>query len=257
MRSKHTTSFIAAFRGLAFLTFTLAATGYSAPINVLGTQFTTAVSMTSIFNGTNFSRTQTSTVPFSDSLYYFDGGTVANANAGLLGISAQTSAYPTIPDFIDYASAFTESALWFSPLTSQTTTINIQIEAGPHFPFTSGNVSLFNVTSSNEVWNYGWGSWSNIYGVPAGINNGTPVPWDDLLMDPRTATLMLVTTLNASDTYELIIRTGSQAATDSENESIQLSGLEPVPEPSTFVIIGLGSLALAIGSRRRSSSSVS
>jgi len=88
-----------------------------------------------------------------------------------------------------------------------------------------------------------------IYGTPAGINNGTPVPWDNPPSDTRTATRMLGTALNASDTYELILRTGSQAASDSETESIQLSGLEAVPEPSTLALIGLASVVLAMAHR--------
>jgi hypothetical protein len=55
--------------------------------------------------------------------------------------------------------------------------------------------------------------------------------------------------------------TGSNANNDLENESIQLLsglelGLEPVPEPSTFALIGLGSLALAMARRNCSSSTV-
>jgi hypothetical protein len=226
-----------------FLTLAFASKGYSVPINILDAQYTTAV----FLNGTaSSSRTQTSPVPMSDSLYepnYPDDPTMAIANAGLLGISARTTALP-LHGPPAQSSAFAESDLWFSPLTSQTTTINIQLNANFWLGgnnFTAGNVSLLDVTSGNELWNYAWGSWGVVtYGGPSGMNDGTPFPWDT---GNSHATLTLDTDLNGSDTYELIMRTGSNAATDAESESIQLlSGLEPVPEPSTFALISLGAV---------------
>jgi len=257
--AKARTSFSSTVWMPLFLTLAFASTGYSVPINILDAQYTTIINMSSAVSENNIYRTQSLPVPISDSLYYPSdpsGPTVANANAGLLGISAKTSAFSFAPDLIGGASAFTESDLWFSPLTSQTATINIQIAAGPHFAFISGNVCLTDVTSGNEVWNYGWGSWININGAPSGIDNGTPIQWDNWPTDTPTATLMLDTALNASDTYQLSLRTGSRASSDSENETIQLSGLEPVPEPSAFALVGLGSLALAMVFRRRSPSAV-
>lgn len=221
-----------------FLTLALTSTGYALQINILDSQYTTTVRVIESESIPSFTRTQTSPVPINDSV----DTSVASANAGLFGVSAQTAAFPYPPDYISTSSAFTESDLWFSPLTSQTTAINIEISAGiePHFVFTFGNVNLLDITSGNEVWDYGWG-----WGL---LNNGIPVPWDNLgsWEDPQ-ATLILNTDLNASDTYELSMSTGSSSAMDTEYESIQLSGLEPIPEPSAFALIGLCSLVVAMG----------
>ncbi len=234
------TRFSLFIRASLLLTLLFTSTGYPLPINILDSQYITSVNMTSLADGTSSPRTQVSPAPISDSLYSFYGSTLARADAGLWGVSAHTAAFPAAPDFIGSSSAFAESDLWFSPLTSQTTTLNVQFSAGPHFAFTYGNVSLFDVTLNHDVWNYGWGS---------GATYVTSVPWV-ITFDSGTAALALDTTLNASDTYELIMSTGSNAASDSENESFQLSGLEPAPEPSTLALAGLGLLALALMRRR-------
>lgn len=75
-------------------------------------------------------------------------------------------------------------------------------------------------------------------------------PW---VGDPRaTAALTLDTDFIAGGTYKLSMytRTSSEPP-DTERILIQLSGLEPIPEPSTFILLGLGSLALAVVRRRR------
>jgi hypothetical protein len=251
-----------------FLTLAFASTGYPQPINILATQYTTTVwdeAGVPNPNGT-FSRTQVSSaVPISDSLYDpVAGNSVANANAGLFGVSGFTYAFPaSFPETgstsISHSSSFAESDLWFSPLTSQTTTISIQISALAS-SFEGGGVSLLDVTSGNELWSYGFGSFMNVVGAPSDINYGTTLSFGSDL-STGTDTLMLDTDLSASDTYELSMLTGSNANNDLENESIQLLsglelGLEPVPEPSTFALIGLGSLALAMARRNCSSSTV-
>jgi len=262
--AKARTSFSSIVWVSLFLTLAFASTGYPVPVNILDPQYTTTVSdytqnPNPAGNRIPFSRTQASNVPVSDSLYDSDDGSVvANANAGPFGISAQTAAY-FFPNYssVSSSSAFVESDVLFSPLTSQTTTINIQLTADlGHFTYESGEVSLLDVTSGNKVWNYGYGTFTDVDGAPSGINYGTTLVYSDFSSGP--VTLMLNTDLNASDTYELSMLTGSQAAGDSESESIQLlSGLETAPEPSTFALIGLGSIALAMVRRRCSSSAVS
>jgi len=243
---------------IAFLTLRFASTGYPVPINILGTQYTTTIADTTLNSNTNpvsstpFSRTQSSTVPFSDSLYDSYGFLKANANAGLFGASTHTDSGPIdsygggfVDSLVISSSAFVESDLWFSPLTSQTTTINIQIgEYLAASPFVSADVSLLDVTSGNEVWSYGNGIF-NYVGAPPGITYAITLNPVDFSAGPFT--LMLDTDLNASDTYELSMLTGCAAGGDEQSTSIQLlSGLETVPEPSTFALIGLGSLAIVM-----------
>jgi hypothetical protein len=247
------TSFSSSVWVSLFLTLTFAPTCYSVPIIVLETQYTTAA-----LGGSE--SVQISPVPISDSLVIiatnpFTGVagnvTVANANAGLLEVSGNTSAFGDYTS-VGYSTAYAESDLWFSPVASQTASINIQYYAEGHNGsgyYTSGNFSLVDVTSGNELWNYGWDNapLAGVYGAPSGINIGTLIQFTD----GASGNLTVDTDLNASDTYELIMRTGSDAADDSEQESIQLTGLEPVPEPSTFALICMGSLALALVRRHR------
>lgn len=240
-----------------FLTLALAPRSYSdpLPINILDAQYTTVVDyaeQTSIGGvATNFSRTMVSPVQIGDSLYNpVTGQLSAQADAGQFGISAYTAACGSnllgYDPFAQNSVANATSELWFSPLTSQTTTINIQISAWNQWQFTSGTLSLLDVTSGNELWNYWWGDFTS-------QNPGT-VPWVITSGgDPNaTATLQLDTSFNASDTYILTMNTVTASNPgDSEQILVQLSGLEPVPEPSTVAFLGLGLLALARVRRRR------
>jgi len=243
---------------IALLTLTFASTGYPVPINILDTQYTTTLGdfTSPPYPATNYSRTQSSAAPISDTLYDSHGDSEASANAGLFGVSEVTSSSPYNISFegVQSSYAFVESDLWFSPLTSQTTTMNIQISLNTlQFHYQQGAVNLLDVTTGNEVWSYGNGTF------PSGITYGTALDPSDFTEGIQgTDTLMIDTDLNASDTYELSLLAGSNSSDDFENESIQLlSGLEPVPEPSTVALIGLGSLAMVMVRRSYSSSAVS
>lgn len=254
-------NFSSIIRVSPFLTLAFASTGYPVPIYVLNTQNTVAVMIAAGGGYPQFTDSQSSQAPISDSLYttntqaylsYPAGYSypMCTANADLLAVSGMTT-FNQVNEQIS-SSAYVESDLWFSPVTSQTATINIQyfaVGAAISEAYTAGNVSLLDVTSGNEVWNYGWDyyiSWAGLYGAPSGINDGTPILFTD-----NSGSLTLDTDLNASDTYELIIRTGSQSGGDSEDESIQVTGLEPIPEPSALALICLGSLALALVRRHQ------
>ena len=153
------------------------------PINILDTQYTTTVADNTLNINTihessvPFSRTQTSTVPISDSLYDSYDTLDANANAGLFAVSAFSNSGPLdgyeggiVASLVTSSSAFVESDLWFSPLTSQTTTINIQILAySVAMSFESEEVSLLDVTTGNEVWSYGFGTFVDVVGAPSSI----------------------------------------------------------------------------------------
>jgi hypothetical protein len=233
------------------LTLAFASTGYSLPIDILNTQYTTTASIT-YFDPTtaDFSRTLTATVPISDSLYgVVSGALAAEDNASLFGIYVNTPSIAQIePDICGNAASAT-STLWFSPLTSQTTSINIQFSGGDHWIMSAGGaLSLLDVTSGNEVWNYG------LPNPGQGANpDWSPWVYTGEIITAGTATLALDTDFNAGDIYELNISTYTLAQNDPDSPwvSLQLSGLEPVPEPSAFIVLGLGSLALAMVRRCR------
>jgi hypothetical protein len=235
--------------GSLLFSLAFASRSYSFPlaIEIIDTQYTTSVTTWNWRTGeqatpTN-SRTMISSVPFSDSLYYPDSGHVeAEANVGLFSISGLTAAgngLPISPPYRGGSVASVQSQIRFSPLTSVTTTINIQFSGWGQWWCSGGSVSLFDVTSNQEAWNFGWDG-----------SSGT-VPWVVTGGDPgATAALALDTDFNAAHTYELTLRAETASnPPDTEHILIQLSGLEPVPEPSTFIFVGLGSLILAMGRR--------
>jgi hypothetical protein len=232
----------------ALLTVTLTSRSYSdpLPINIFDAQYTTSVSTSSWIIGggeTTDSRTLFSLVPISDLMYHSVSGQLeAEANVGLFDISAFTAADGLHDPLRSGSVASAQSEIWFSPLTSQTTTVNLQFSGWSQWYYSEGSVSLLDVTSGDEVWNYGWNSYVS----------GT-VPWEPTGGNPSmTASLTLDTDFIAADTYELNMYTHTDSTPpDSEQILIQLFGLEPIPEPSTSILFGLGSFALAMVHRRR------
>ncbi|HTQ50158.1 MAG TPA: hypothetical protein VMJ12_05565 [Candidatus Acidoferrales bacterium] len=203
-------------------------------VAVSGTEYTTYVEAQGQPTTTYapVSRTTISSSPISDEIDApidpgtFGGPTITHAlaNAGLFEVSDQTG--------WGFANASATSQLWFSPLVDQTQIIRLQINAvGATRPqeFTGGQVSLLDLTSDSELWNYNWS-------VEVGPNVGSGnVPWDPA--DPSTANFSLDTDFLASDNYELTMQTYSNAGDDTESVQIQLSGLQAVPEPSSVCLI--------------------
>ena len=219
------------------------------PINILNTRYTTTV-----FNqewippqGSNtniLTRTQVLTVPISDSINNpVTGQLSSQANADLFVIYVNTPSQAGLDPNFAHSQASATSEIWFSPLTSQTTTLNIQFAGGDHWLFgADGSISMLDVTSGNEVWNYG---------LPNPGSGSVPdwAPWSYTggLTTAGSGTLELDTDFNVDDIYELTISTDAFAQNDPNSPwiSLQLSGFEPVPEPSTFGLLGLGLFALA------------
>jgi hypothetical protein len=187
------------------------------------------------------SRTTVSSFPISDELdfptaYSGPPSFVTNhaiACAGLFLVSDQTG--------WGMANASATSQLWFSPLADQTQSIGIQILAfgdrGP-LAFTGGQISLLDLTTNSELWNYSWNE-NGLVGPLTGAGN---VPWDPA--DPSTADFTINTDFLASHQYELTIMTDSNAGDDDQSVQIQLTGSEVVPEPSSVCLLLMALLGL-------------
>jgi hypothetical protein len=208
---------------------------------VSGAQFTTYVEASGYDATTgpipSVSRNNVSATPISDELAFpVSWANVTNyaiANAGLLTSHVQTGWG------IAYASA--TSQLWFSPLSDQTQTIGIYISCGGLSVSDDGSVSLLDLTSNTELWNYSWGM-ANV--PPANF------PWNS---GPySTANFNVDTDFFASHQYELTMETASQAGSDDESAQIQLTGLAVVPEPSsTSLLLTICSASLMFIRRQR------
>jgi hypothetical protein len=194
------------------------------------------------------SRMTVSSVPSSDSMYLDGTGILAGeANVDTFGVSAYTDMHGAFgagwPGHNSTAGA--ESEIWFSPTTSGTANIELDFSAAYNWEYSAGSVSLIDITSSQTLWNYGW------Y-----LLSGT-VPWSGPYGGSGIATLTLETDLNATDSYALDMYTQAFSDSDAEQVSIQLSGLDVVPEtitfvpePSVFVLAGLGVTFLLTLNRR-------
>jgi hypothetical protein len=217
--------------------------GQAQPLGIFASnaQYTVYVEARSYPDYTNdVTRTTVLASPISDELEFpfdpdnYPGVTnYAIASAGLFTVSDHTGH--------GFANASATSQLWFSPFADQTQTIGISIYAfganGGHM-FSMGNVTLFDLSSDTEVWNYGWD-----YINPAADN----IPWDD---QGITADLALDTSFFASHQYELSLMTYSNAADDTEDVSIQLTGLQVVPEPSGIRLFLMSLLGLPMVRRK-------
>jgi hypothetical protein len=212
-------------------------------INVLNSRYTTYV----MVQGTNGesgtitqagdfevwpwgnSRMTVSSVPIGDEMYAPVSGLLsAQAGTEMFGVSAYSS-MAGLEHAVDVAAgahnatAGAESEIWFSPLASGTANIQLDFGAAYEWEYSSGSVNLIDLTSGQTLWNYGW------Y-----LLSGT-VPWSGPYGGSGVATLALETDLNATDSYALDMYTQTFSDQDHELTSIQLSGLEVVPELATFV----------------------
>jgi hypothetical protein len=210
-------------------------------VQVSGAQFTTYVEAHGVVAAqppvySDVSRTTILASPISDEIaqpyqeYFPTATNYAIAQAGLLVVYAQAG--------WGGANAEATSQLWFSPLSDQTQTIGIQLSRGGLSFDGTGSISLLDLTSNTELWNYSW----DYYG---------PV---NFVWDPDSgfsASLNVDTDFLASDQYELTMIAESQAGDDDGSAQIQLTGLNAVPEPSTTLFLAGCGISLMIFRRQR------
>ncbi|HVM61650.1 MAG TPA: PEP-CTERM sorting domain-containing protein [Verrucomicrobiae bacterium] len=189
-------------------------------------------------------RTTVSSSPFTDEIYlpmpphYAFYAYWAIASAGLFEASDQT---------VGSANALAISQLWFSPVVDQTQTLGLHIGG---MNFTAFEFSLLDVTAGSNVWNCFYSLYTGGFpsGTFPGITNVVVTPWP---FPGNGGTISFGTSFLASDEYELTLATMSSAGGDAETPWVQLTGLEAVPEPSTWVLVGAGvSVVLSLARRR-------
>ena len=140
-----------------------------------------------------------------------------------------------------YVSAISDIS--FSPLVSQTATINLEFTGYDNWFQSDCLATLNDVTSGQTLWNYGWTANTGAPGSQQFINLPQTNPDDPFALTVPTAFL-------AGDTYELVLDTDANSNNDAGGAQVQLSGIGValplyfVPEPSTFALLGLAATLL-------------
>jgi hypothetical protein len=173
---------------------------------------------------TTDSRTTSSLTPISDALQV-GGEDWARATVDMFSISAWSSALPDLSslEFTGSSTASAEAALQFSPLQDGRATIGIDLTGGGNF-LSEGFVSLYDITTDQLLWNYWWGC----------CFDGN-IPWTSY---GSLSTLALEQDFLSSHQYTLTMYTRTSANKDSSFMTMQVSGLQKVPEPSSLFLFG-------------------
>jgi hypothetical protein len=185
----------------------------SLSIAIYDAQYTTYVTAGG-YGMAPISRTTTAPFPISDQVDLVSDhvSSHAIASADLFAVSEQT--------YFTTADAEAVSQIRFCPLTNQRQTLNIQITAG--LPYDEGLISLLDLTSNSQLWNFSWNA----------LGSGNNIPWTRFL---GAADFNVDTEFFASHQYELTMAAGSDARDDDEFVNIRLNGLEVIPEPSVIL----------------------
>ncbi|HYG33873.1 MAG TPA: hypothetical protein VEC99_03765 [Clostridia bacterium] len=202
----------------------------SCVINVLRAEYSTDLSTTSFAPGTNdTSRSLSSREPISDSLIHPVLGVVeAEATAGFLEVSAFTAAEGFDP-FRASAEAVADVQIYFTPVHSQTKTLEIQLFGWLHWWYSGGFITLSEVSSGQELWGYEW----------HGASSGN-VPWvfDFDVDTSATATLTPSTQLEAGKIYCLKLHCWTISnPPDSERVAVRVLGLARVKAPTPLALL--------------------
>lgn len=244
--------------GLAVLALGVCVSAQAAPleITVLNANYTASVGWSCITDSVTASSGSSSIVsasPASD-MYINQNSDLpmynvkwAEADASLFEIFGYTSTSGGVEGFgqSTTSSATARTDIFFSPLSSQTTSIDLDFLGANEWYYSDGYVSLVDVTANQTLWNYGW----------ALMGQGT-VPWTnnyDGVASQFHAAVSVDTDFDATHTYELVMNTDTDSNGDTQNVQIQLFGIEAVPEPSACALIGLGVAAWLVIRRRRAS----
>jgi hypothetical protein len=151
-----------------------------------------------------------------------------------------------------HAWAHAISDITFSPQSDEVANLTLGATvSGNWYYYTAGFVSLVDLTSAQPLWYYAWNS--------PGSGTGRPEPsWNydirgtiPLASNNNPAFVTQETSLTEGHQYELVMYSACDANGDWEGLSMNVLGLEVIPEPSSLTLLGLGSLALVIVNRRK------
>ena len=142
------------------------------------------------------------------------------------------------------AQAVADFDLTFSPVANGTATLGVDVTRSGEYG--SGFGSLFDVTTQQDVWRFYFGfDFGGCDFCPVVVNEGgiESVPgW--------SSPFALQTALDAADVYDLHLTSSTFNPGFGTFSSVQVSGLVPVPEPSSLILVGMA-IAATLASQRR------
>jgi hypothetical protein len=203
-------------------------------INVLSATYSTSVSTTVrtydpttlATTTTPVSRTLTSGSAIFDSLQG-SPRVFAHASADTFSVGTSTSAFfdLSLNEVSAFATALADTHLEFSTAQDQTAALAFDFTGFDQAQFSSGFVSLFDLTENLTLLNYEWG-----YPLAGSV------PWECCYQ----ASIAHTQNLQASHVYALSMHTATDANTDEQAVALRVSGLHAVPEPSTVLLLVAG-----------------
>jgi hypothetical protein len=225
----------------------LAVEGQAGPltIQILQAEYTTTVA-SQIYNFDTETaieriRTTVSQTPIGDALSITDGVEAVSA-ADLFAVDLFTQAFPTDPlAFASFAQASALSMIQFSPTQSGTVPIGLEfVGRDKGFIASTSSVSLFDLSASNLLWSYGTLAGGSVAPLPPWTFSQTPCLAHcrgDGELFTATAMLDVDTLLDATHVYALTLFAQTAADKDREFFTTRVSGLRPVPEPSSVLLL--------------------
>ena len=215
-------------------------------IQVLTTRYTTTVQVdatSSDLPQIQTTRHATSTTPTTD-VFALMGFDWATASADLLTVTTRTEAgMDPMHRYGGKSMATAESALTFAPMADGVADLAISLIGFSQVWWSDGRLQLHDVTTNEVLWNYGW--------TCCFFQHAT-MPWSAPPEYNGQAAFTIAQPLLAAHEYVLTMMISTNAHNDREGLTMAVSGLTPVPEPSTILLVGTGLIAAGVRRRRRS-----
>jgi len=234
---------------LVALILALPARSFATPIsvNLLNSSYTLTLSGTVTDNTTgptpvteSATRVLSSLLPVSDSLRLNSAsGTAALAEgtAGLFSTTTHTNSGNRLADH-SFSQADVGATFDFAPVSDSTGEIGIDFLGRFQSEFSSGFISLFDLTVNDNLWDYSWDHFQPTDTLPWVRENGTV-----------TASFFADSFLLASHTYRLQMFTSTNSNKDEQLITVGVTGLQTVPEPASLTLIVAAAASGVLGRR--------